>query len=229
MAMRHISSVERRKSSKAHIKGPKKRTKENDEAFLISFTKLLDEYERNFKKEPVKEITVIEPTPHNPNRKRKSTGGVIVDGEDGCAVKFAKCCNPLPGEDIIGFITKGFGISIHTTNCPNVSNAFANEENANRFVKAEWDLPTSGSYQSAYEADIQILVNNRISILADISVTLADMKVDIVSISSRNMDSTTLINMTISCKDIGHFNSILSRLRNIKDVIRATRVVGTSV
>ena len=191
--------------------------------------KLLDEYERNFKKEPVKEITVIEPTPINPNRKRKSSGGVIVDGEEGCAVKFAKCCNPLPGEDIIGFITKGFGISIHTTNCPNVSNAFANEENANRFVKAEWDMPTSGSYKSAYEADIQILVNNRISILADISVTLADMRVDIVSISSRNMDSTTLINMTISCKDIGHFNSILSRLRNIKDVIRATRVVGTSV
>ena len=191
--------------------------------------KLLDEYERNFKKEPVKEITVIEPTPINPNRKRKSSGGVIVDGEEGCAVKFAKCCNPLPGEDIIGFITKGFGISIHTTNCPNVSNAFANEENANRFVKAEWDMPTSGSYKSAYEADIQILVNNRISILADISVTLADMRVDIVSISSRNMDSTTLINMTISCKDIGHFNSILSRLRNIKDVIRATRVVGTSI
>ena len=178
---------------------------------------------------PVKEITVIEPTPHNPNRKRKSTGGVIVDGEDGCAVKFAKCCNPLPGEDIIGFITKGYGISIHKADCPNISNAYANEENVNRFVKAEWDMPSSGSYQAAYEADIQILVTNRISILADISVALADMKVDIVSISSRNMDSTTLISMTISCKDINHFNSILSRLRNIKDVIRATRVIGTSV
>lgn len=188
--------------------------------------KIRDEYERNHKTSE-KQISVIEPTVQSTKR-HKSTGGVIVDGEEGCAVKFAKCCNPLPGEKIIGFITKGYGISIHKADCPNISNAYANEENANRFVKAEWDTPTSGSYKASYDSAIQIFVNNRISMLAEISVALAEMHVDIVSISTRNVDDSTIINMTISCRDIGHFNSILTRLRGIKDVIRVTRAVGAS-
>ncbi len=188
--------------------------------------KIRDEYERNHKNSE-RDFNIIEPTPQSPRRK-KSTGGVIIDGEEGCAVKFAKCCNPLPGEKIIGFITKGYGISVHKADCPNISNAYSNEENANRFVKAEWDTPSSGSYKSSYDSAIQIVVNNRMSMLAEISVALADMKVDIVSISTRNVEDTTLINMTISCRDIGHFNSIISKIRTIKDVIRVTRVVGAS-
>ena len=198
----------------------------------ISYTKveskLIDEYEKNYKKEAPKDISVIEPTSQTSAKKRKSTGGVIVDGEEGCAVKFAKCCNPLPGENIIGFITKGYGISIHKADCPNISLAYANEENVDRFVKAEWDIP-AGHSGSTYESAIQIFVTNRISILADISVALADMRVDIVSINTKNVEGASIINMTISCKNIEHFNSIISRLRNIKDVIRVTRVLGASV
>ena len=191
-------------------------------------TKLTDEYEKNYKKESVKDTNVLEPTSQPGAKKRKSHGGVIVDGEEGCAVKFAKCCNPLPGENIIGFITKVYGISIHKADCPNISSAYANEENVDRFVKAEWDIPT-GSSVSTYESAIQIYVTNRISILADISMALAEMKVDIVSVDARNIDGASIINMTISCKNIEHFNSILSRVRNIKDVIRVSRVVGASV
>ena len=193
-------------------------------------TKIRDEYDKLFKDKEIKEtpFPVIEPTSTNFKRKRKSTGGVIVDGEEGCAVKFAKCCNPLPGESIIGFITKGYGISIHKSDCPNVKMAYSHEENATRFVKAEWDTPNCGSYKSAYDSSIQILVTNRMAILAEISMALSEMRVDIVSISTKNIEDTTLINMTISCRDIGHFNSILSRLRGIKDVIRVTRVMTTS-
>ena len=187
--------------------------------------KIRDEYEKNYKPATEKEPVVIEPTVTT-NKRRKSTGGVIVDGEEGCVVKFAKCCNPLPGESIIGFITKGYGISIHKSDCPNVKIAYANEENASRFVKAEWDLPHSGSYKVTYDSSIQIIVNNRISMLAEISMALAEMKVDIVSISTKNVDDTTIMNMTISCRDIEHFNSIISRLRGIKDVIRVTRAMG---
>ena len=191
--------------------------------------KLKSEYEKHYA-EKHKDDTpiVIEPTVSSVNRKRKSTGGVIIDGEDGCAVKFARCCNPLPGETIIGFITKGYGISIHKSDCPNIKNAYSLEENANRFVKAEWDIPTNSSYKSSYDSAIQILVNNRMSLLAEITAALSEMKVDIVSISTKNIEDTTLMNMTISCKDIGHFNAILSRIRNIKDVIRVTRVVSSS-
>ena len=192
-------------------------------------TKIKDEFEKLYRDKEFKEtpIQIIEQSANLTKKKRKSTGGVIVDGEDGCAVKFAKCCNPLPGENIIGFITKGYGISIHKSDCPNVKNAYSHEENATRFVKAEWDTPSSDSYKAAYDSSIQILVTNRMSLLAEISMALSEMKVDIVSISTKNIEDTTLMNMTISCRDIGHFNAILTRLRGIKDVIRVTRVIGT--
>ena len=189
-------------------------------------SKLRDEYDKLIKEKGIKEPLpdIIEPTVTPVRRKRKSTGGVIVDGEDGCAVKFAKCCSPLPGEKIIGFITKGYGISIHRADCINIKNAYSHEENANRFVKAEWDIPTSDSYKSAYDASIQVLVTNRMSILADISTAISEMRIDIVSINTKNIEDATIINITISCKDVGHFNSVVTRIRNIKDVIRVTRV-----
>ena len=198
-------------------------------AFSKVQTKIRDEYDKNYKDKEQKELQslVIEPTVTQAKHKRKSTGGVLVDGEDGCAVKFAKCCNPLPGESIIGFITKGYGISIHKADCPNVRHAYSDEKNATRFVKAEWDAPASNSYKSSYESAIQILVTNRMSILAEISMALSEMRIDIVSINTKNIEDTTLINMTISCRDIGHFNSIISRIRAIKDVIRVTRAIGT--
>ena len=190
--------------------------------------KLRSEFERLYEEKHKDDVPVaIEPTVA-PSRKKKSTGGVLIDGEEGCAVKFAKCCNPLPGEKIIGFITKGYGISIHKADCPNIKNAYSYEENANRFVKAEWDTPSSSSYKASYDSAIQLLVTNRMSLLAEISLALSEMKVDIVSISTKNIDDTTIMNMTISCRDIGHFNAILTRLRNIKDVIRVTRVVSAS-
>ena len=195
-------------------------------AFSKVLSKIKDEYEKNFKaKENKEQATKFEPIATT-TKKRKSTGGVIVDGEDGCVVKFAKCCNPLPGEGIIGFITKGYGISIHRSDCPNVQNGFSNEEYAGRFVKAEWDVPNSNSYKASYDSSIQVLVTNRMSILAEISMALSEMRIDIVSINTKNVADTTLINMTISCRDIGHFNSIVARLRNIKDVIRVTRSMG---
>ena len=196
-------------------------------AFSKVSTKIKDECEKIFKDREIKEIPLSLIEPSNTKKKKKSTGGVIVDGEDGCAVKFAKCCNPLPGEHIIGFITKGYGISIHKADCPNVKNAYSHEENAARFVKAEWDAPSSGSYKTAYDSSIQILVTNRMSILADISIALSELRVDIVSINTKNVEDTTIINMTISCRDIEHFNSIMTRIRGIKDVIRVTRMVGT--
>ncbi|MBQ7760666.1 MAG: bifunctional (p)ppGpp synthetase/guanosine-3',5'-bis(diphosphate) 3'-pyrophosphohydrolase [Clostridia bacterium] len=189
-------------------------------------SKIKDEYEKNYKTKESKEQPIkLEPVVNN-TKKRKSTGGVIVDGEEGCVVKFAKCCNPLPGEGIIGFITKGYGISIHRSDCPNVQHGYSNEEYAARFVKAEWDVPSSNTFKASYDSSIQVLVTNRMSILAEISMALSEMRIDIVSINTKNVADTTLINMTISCRDVGHFNSIVSRLRNIKDVIRVTRSMG---
>ena len=111
-------------------------------------------------------------------RHLKSNSGIVVDGEVGCQVKFAKCCNPLPGDDVIGFITKGYGISIHKKDCPNVIEGRKNEATLDRWVTAYWETADeSASSKSVYEALLQLFTEDRVGMLADIAVALADMKV----------------------------------------------------
>ena len=153
----------------------------------------------------------------------KSNSGIIVDGESGCLVKFAKCCNPLPGDDLIGFITKGYGISIHKLDCPNVITGRKNPENAERWVSAAWDVDTT-SKNSLFEANLHIKADNRIGMLADISVALADMRVDILQISVQGTsDNCSIVSIKISCKNTEHYNSIVSRLRSVPGIYEVSR------
>ena len=148
------------------------------------------------------------------------SGGIIVDGERGCAVKFAKCCNPLPGDPIIGFITKGYGVSIHKRDCPNVINGMKNEDFFHRWIRVEWDVSEMHKgQQNVYEAMIQIYADNDISVIAGITSALAEMRVSILQINSRKHgDDETAINLKFACKDTSHFNSVVSRLKNVPHV-----------
>lgn len=150
-------------------------------------------------------------------RKIKSNSGIIVDGESGCSVKFAKCCNPLPGDNVIGFITKGYGISIHKCDCPNVINGKKNPDYAERWISASWDAE-SDSKRSLFEANLQIRVDDRIGMLADISVALADMRVDILQINVQTSSGGSLVTLKVGCKNTEHYNSIVSRLRSIPGI-----------
>ncbi len=151
-------------------------------------------------------------------------GGIVVDGEHGCMVKFAKCCNPLPGDDVVGFVTKGFGISIHKTDCPNVLAGRANPENADRWKEAHWELPNGGGDNGVYEALLQIYVEDRIGILAEITAVLADMRVSILQINavSRKEDGS-ILNLKVGCKNTEHYHSIVSRLQSLNGVRRIAR------
>ena len=156
----------------------------------------------------------------------KHGSGVIVDGEYGFQVKFSKCCNPLPGDEIIGFVTKGFGISVHKSDCPNAERAKQDPENSDRWVKVSWESSSSnGTSKSLYEAVVQIYVRDEIGALAEISMALAEMKVSIMSISSRALSESGLamISLSIGCKDVTHFHSIVSKLKSIKAVQSVTR------
>ena len=155
--------------------------------------------------------------------------GIVIDGETGCHVKCAKCCNPLPGDEIVGFITKGFGISVHKADCPNVAIAKRKTETEGRWVHARWEqefLPQDT--KSLYEAILQLYVHNEIGVLADISAALAEMKVSIISISSRPASSSdfVVINLTVGCKNVSHFQSIVSKLKSISSVESVTRGLG---
>ncbi len=150
----------------------------------------------------------------------KNDSGIVVDGEGGCMVKFAKCCNPLPGDSVIGFVTKGFGISIHKLDCPNVVQGRQNPENADRWKEAHWEGAVESEHShSVYEALLQIYVDDRIGMLADITAALADMRVSILQINvAQRGETANIINLKVGCRNIDHYNSIVSRLRGLKGV-----------
>ena len=153
----------------------------------------------------------------------KSNGGIIVDGLEGCLVKFARCCNPLPGDSVIGFITRGHGVSVHKSDCPNVRLGRENPENADRWVEAYWEEKKSGSVD-LYEAQISIYVFDRMGIIADISVALSDMKVQLLQINtSKYGNEGAIVNLKISCKNVDHYHSIVSKLKSIEGVNDITR------
>ena len=163
-------------------------------------------------------------------RKTSKSGGVIIDGVDGCMVKFAKCCNPLPGDDLIGFITKGYGVSVHKRDCPNVTANMQKPEYEGRWVSAYWEHGASlmGTSSQYFEAMLRIYAKDSIGLLALITVALADMRVNLVSVSSQKSGGDdVIINLTVNAKNLEHVNSIVSRLKSIDNINDVTRGYGS--
>ena len=197
--------------------------------------KLHDEYKRAFRAKaaaeemPATNEEIITATQNSEKPKNiRSNSGIIVDGESGCQVKFAKCCNPLPGDNIIGFITKGYGISIHKRDCPNVHEGLLKPEYEERWITADWEKGSNTHGHDLYEALLQVHTENRIGMLAEISTALADMRVSILQINcSPRSDDTANISMKVSCKNIEHYSSIVARLRGLSGVIDVVRGFST--
>lgn len=188
-------------------------------------TKLKDEFDKLIKAEP-EPISETEQVKINKPKNVKSGSGVVVDGETGCVVKFAKCCNPLPGDRIIGFITRGYGISIHKQDCPNYLSGKDIEDLKDRWLSAEWErgFAEIGAESGIYEAFIQVYAEDRLSLIADISSCLAEMKVSIMQINAqKKQGAQAVINLTIGCKNVDHYMSIVSRLRQINGVTSIVR------
>ncbi len=183
--------------------------------------KLRDEFEKTVK-EPEAPITSVDQIKTVKARPIKGNNGVVVDGLDGCQVKFSKCCNPLPGDSIVGFITRGFGISVHKSDCPNMLRAMKTDPD--RFVRTSWSIDPADEKNGSFEALMKVVVEDRISMLADISVALADMKVSIQHINTQKANTNfTLVNITVICRNLEHFNSIVARVRSIKGVVDIQR------
>ena len=185
------------------------------------FDKVVKVVEPEPPKEDIKAENIKTVTPKN----IKSNSGIVVDGADGCLVKFARCCNPLPGDDVIGFITKGYGISIHKSDCPNVILGMTNSENKDRWVEAHWECDDDTHTTSdLYEAQLKIHVYDRIGIIADISVALSEMKVFILQINTvKGQTERSTVNLKISCKNVSHYHSIVARLKSLDGVIDISR------
>ncbi|MBQ6360563.1 MAG: bifunctional (p)ppGpp synthetase/guanosine-3',5'-bis(diphosphate) 3'-pyrophosphohydrolase [Lachnospiraceae bacterium] len=166
--------------------------------------------------------TVTENPEHKPELV-KSKNGIIVEGLDDLAVHFSHCCNPIPGDEIVGFVTRGRGISIHRTDCVNVLNLPENERS--RLIEAEWQ--DDGAKSDRYKTAITVFANNRIGLIVDVSRVLAEAEVDIKTLNTRvskqDIASVTIEFMTSGVNEI---NSIIGKLRQIDSVIDIQRNTG---
>ena len=180
-------------------------------------SKLMPKLKEEYQKLKVVEVKLTNapiPTTH-------SSEGVVVEGVDNCPIKFAKCCKPLPGDEIIGFITRGFGVSIHKCDCANVKAAQENPENNGRFLPCRWEK----NDRETYKATLEITAMDRTGLVGDIAVSLGDMRVPIYSMNAREGDNgRALINITLGTTNIEHLNSVVAKLKKVRDVISVVRV-----
>jgi len=152
--------------------------------------------------------------------RRKSSSAVIVEGIDNCLIKYAKCCNPLPGDDIIGFITRGYGVSIHRRDCYNVENSINKEEEKDRWIRCHW----ANTKSTTFKASLQLTCVQKYGLLADISTILASMKVFIHTVNAREGEGhQTDIYITIDVYDTDHLNNIISKLSAVNGVLKVRR------
>ena len=155
-------------------------------------------------------------------KKTKTGEGVVIEGIDNCLIKFSRCCNPLPGDEIIGFITRGHGVSIHTRNCTNVPKDITLSGEPDRWVTAYWDANIKE--KDEFKCTLQIYCLDRIGMLADISGLLANAHIPITDLSTRNSkDGRVSIFITVCVNGVEHLNTIIGKLSKISGVLGIER------
>ena len=178
--------------------------------------KIKDEYTRMQKEENSKDIVPAT----IPIQNQKASEGVVVEGLDNCLVKFAKCCNPLPGDGIVGFVTRGYGVSIHKADCANAIMGM-NGENHERWLRAHW----ADSVQENFKSTLEISAIDRGGLTADVAVLIADMRLPCYSLNARQLpDGRATMTMTLGIANTEHLNTVVARLKKIKNIISVTRL-----
>ena len=161
-----------------------------------------------------------------PVKKHKSKSGVVVEGIGDVAVRFSKCCRPVLGDEIIGFVTRGRGVTIHRTDCINVIN-LSNEERG-RLINAEWDTQfAKGESNTSYLAELKVVANDRVGLIVEISRQLADDDISVKGFNVRTTkDMQAILNVTIEIKTKEQLERVVTRLKNLRDVTEVERVSG---
>ena len=154
---------------------------------------------------------------------RKGEHGIIVEGLSNCLVKFSKCCSPVPGDDIVGFITRGYGVSVHRVDCPNVLRSRDNPAEAGRWIRVSWADKTSESYHTM----LQVVAKDRISLIVDVSTVLSSTKTRVLSLNARSTpDGFGLLDLGIEVSDRDQLKTVMNRLEQIQGVMKVTRPAG---
>ena len=153
-------------------------------------------------------------------KRSKGEHGIIVEGLSNCLVKFSKCCSPVPGDDIVGFITRGYGVSVHRSDCPNVLRSKDNPAETGRWIRVSWADKTTESYHTA----LQVVAKDRISLIVDVSTVLSSTKTRVLSLNARSTpDGFGLLDLVIEVTDRDQLRTVMNRLEQIQGVMKVTR------
>jgi len=179
-------------------------------------SRILEEYRKDHKELDIEEK--IQELSKTKKVSKSSNNGIIVKGIDNCLVKLSKCCNPVPGDEIIGYITKGRGVSVHTTDCINVKELLEEE---NRIIDVRW---YEEDKKSSYTVDIEIFANDRTGLLADIIKELSTQKTKLIAVNARaNRDKIAITDITIEVENLEELNRVLKTLRKVDSVYEVNR------
>ena len=189
------------------------------------FNKLVEAYDKENKKNLTDE-QVLEAASETQEKLHiaKSKSGIVVKGIHDVAVRFSKCCNPITGDEIVGFVTRGRGITIHRTDCVNVLNM--SETDRTRLIEAEWQQPDTKEKEK-YMAEIQVYANNRTGLLVDLSKIFTERKIDLRSINSRtSKQEKATISMSFEIGSKEELRSLIEKIRQVESVIDVERTTG---
>ena len=160
-----------------------------------------------------------------PKALKKTKSGIVVRGIDDVAVRFSKCCNPVPGDEIVGFVTRGRGVSIHRTDCINIINI--SEEDRARLLDAEWLAAPDQLTGGTYKAEINIYVEDRVGVLVEVAKVFTENEINVTAMASRSgKNNTATINVTIDIHSVSQLNKVIDKLRNLECVYDIQRTTG---
>ena len=180
-------------------------------------TRLLEEYKKVQEEDTIEE-KIQELVTERLRKQKIPKSGVVVKGIDNCLVKFSKCCNPVPGDDIIGYITKGRGVSIHRKDCTNLKDLLSEEE---RIIEVEW---YNENEKAEYNVDIQVLANDRTGLLSDVVKEITAQKINIMGVNTRtSKDRIATIDATLEVQGIEQLNQVIKQIRKVDSVYEVTR------
>ena len=178
--------------------------------------RMLQEYRKEHEEEGVEE-KIQELVKARQRRPKVSGSGIVVKGIDNCLVKLSKCCNPLPGDEIVGYITKGRGVSVHRKDCPNIKNLISEE---NRMIDVEWYKENKETYQ----ADIEVRANDRSGLLLDILKQIGTTKALILGVKTKTTkERIAIIGVTLEVENLEELNRAINAIRKVDSVYEVRR------
>lgn len=190
--------------------------------------KLIDLYEKEHK-QAVTDEEVLKAAADNKDKlpivRKDEKGGIVVRGIHDVAVHFARCCNPIPGDEIVGYVTRGRGVTIHRSDCVNVLHM--SDLDRQRLIEAEWQVPEDEKSGGTYAAEINIYATDRAGLLVDISKVFTERKISIDSLQTRtSRTGTATLELSFHVHSVEELRDVVAQLRQVKSVIDITRKTG---